>query len=342
LANNCSDASAEVVRHFAARRPKLRLFVVEAQFPAAVAHVGHARACLMDEACRRLLSHDLHHGVIASTDGDTCVAPDWLAATLAEVQAGVDAVGGRILIAAGSGTNSGWQRFTRRDATYQRLRARLEHALDPDPADPWPRHHQHFGASLAITARAYKQVGGLPAEPFLEDEALYQAMRRNDIKVRHSERVLVSTSNRHDGRVEVGLSWQLREWEALARSRRQAMVSDPVAWAGEVVLRRRLRRLWSTRRDERGHLASSARARVPAMAVRLGVPARWLAARLNAGGPFGAIWHDVLGRQAGAEPAAPQVTLGAAIKAMRALLAQHQKMRRAREDRVGRSRAASP
>ena len=54
LANNCSDASAEVVRRFAARHPSLALHVVEVRFPDPVAHIGHARSCLMDEACRRL------------------------------------------------------------------------------------------------------------------------------------------------------------------------------------------------------------------------------------------------------------------------------------------------
>jgi len=47
------------------------------------------------------------------------------------------------------------------------LLAELEGWLDPDPADPLPRHHQHFGASLAVTVDAYRRAGGLPSMPGL-------------------------------------------------------------------------------------------------------------------------------------------------------------------------------
>ena len=337
LANNCTDASAEIVRRYAARRPRLRLYVVEATFPKPVAHIGHARACLMNEACRRLLSVGREGGAIASTDGDTRVAPGWLTATLAEIRAGADAVGGRIVMRADAASPPGLSRYTRRDATYQRLRVQLEHALHPDQADPWPRHHQHFGASLAITPRAYVSVGGLPAEPFLEDEALYLALRRHDIRVRHSERVEVLTSNRQHGRVAVGLSWQLREWSKLARERREAMVPDPAAWAEELRLRRRLQRIWSSRRDGRGRLSPTNAARAEVLAARLRVPPRWLGRLLAANGPFGTVWHEVESRRRRASGQAAPVAMSAAISALRVLLAQ-QRVRTRRADSV---RAAS-
>ena len=339
LANNCNDASAEVVRRYAARRPQLRLYVVEATFPKAVAHVGHARACLMNEACRRLLAVGRENGVIASTDGDTQVGPGWLAATLAEVGNGADAVGGRIVMLADAAMPPGLARYTRRDATYQRLRVQLEHALDPDPADPWPRHHQHFGASLAITARAYVHVGGLPAEPFLEDEALYQALRRHDIQVRHSERVEVLTSNRQHGRVAVGLSWQLREWAALSRGHREAMVPDPAAWAQELVLRRRLRRLWATSDGGRRRFSPTNALRVDALAARLGVSRRWLARLLAAGGPFGALWHEVEARRRRAPHRAAHVAVSAAISSLREMLARQRARARRADSARGASRA---
>ena len=341
LANNCTDASAEIVREFAVRKPELRLYVVEVAFPSSVAHVGHARACLMNEACRRLTRRGHPGGVIASTDGDTRVAPDWLSATLAEVHAGADAVGGRIVMDATRADPPGLALYTRRDADYQRLRAQLEDALDPDPADPWPRHHQHFGASLAITTHAYRRVGGLPAEPFLEDEALFEEMRRHDIKVRHSERVAVLTSSRRHGRVEVGLSWQLREWATLAKAGRQATVTDPVAWANDIVLRRRLRRLWMSRRAPDGRLSVLTVQRLKNLATKLDVPERWLERRVGAGEPFGAIWSDVQAHRKPRAEQAPHVGMGQAITALRAMLARHRQKTRARADRAGRSRAAS-
>ena len=342
LANNCSDASAEVVRRIAARRPALRLHVAEARFPADVAHVGHARACLMNEACRRLRWHGCDDGVIASTDGDTRVAADWLAATLAEVRAGADAVGGRIVMDGDAARVAGLERFTRQDELYQQLRVRLEHAIDPDPADPWPRHHQHFGASLAITTRAYRHVGGLPAEPFLEDEALYQALRRHDIKVRHSEKVAVVTSSRRQGRVEVGLSWQLREWASLAKAHRTATVADPVAWAEELRQRRQLRGIWSSRRDSRGRLLPTQRERAERLARQWGLSPRWLAAQLSSNMPFGSLYSAVQERRRERGLAPPAlVTMASAIRSLRALLAAHRRQARARADRAGSARAAS-
>lgn len=48
---------------------------------------------------------------------------------------------------------------------------------------------------------------------YLKDEALCQQLRRHDLRLYHSHsfRVVVYTSARQCGRVEVGLSWQLRE-----------------------------------------------------------------------------------------------------------------------------------
>ncbi|NJO95514.1 MAG: glycosyltransferase [Pleurocapsa sp. CRU_1_2] len=97
LANNCSHNSVAIVRHFARNHPDLMLHLVEKTIHSDRAHGGWVRKLLMDEACRRfqLIERDL--GVIASTDGDTRVASNWIAATLAEIEAGADAVGGRII-----------------------------------------------------------------------------------------------------------------------------------------------------------------------------------------------------------------------------------------------------
>ncbi len=309
LANNCSDASADVVRRSAARHPGVALHVVEVRFAAAVAHVGHARSCLMDEACRRLLRTAGATGVIASTDGDTRVAKDWLAATLREVDAGADAVGGRIVNGDDVELPPRLVALARRDALYQRLRVRLETALDPDPADPWPRHHQHFGASLAITVAAYRRVGGMPAEPFLEDEALYRRLRQYDMNVRHSDRVTVVTSSRRRGRVAVGLSWQLREWQACVEAGREPTVADPHVWAAALAWRQRLRAAWRLRAA--GGMGASPRvsglerALLVELAERLGrAPAR-VAREWRQATSFGAFWHAVEPRLVASAPRSP-------------------------------------
>lgn len=110
-------------------------------------------------------------------------------------------------------------------------RERLASLLDPDPADPWPRHHQHFCARLAVTAHAYRQVGGVPEVRHLEDEALVAALRREDFAVRHSPLVRVLTPGRLLGRVEVGLAWQLRERRDQANAAPSLMVEVAQAHA---------------------------------------------------------------------------------------------------------------
>lgn len=246
LANNCRDDSAAVARAVADRSPGLRLHVVERTLPPMQAHVGWARRLAMEEACRRLGGLGRPRGVIASTDGDTRVAPTWLAATLREVAAGADAVGGRILVPRGVADplDPATRAYHLRDVGYRLLAAELEAALDPDPADPWPRHHQHFGGSLAVTVAAYRRAGGLPNVPALEDVAFYDALRRIDARVRHSAAVRVVTSARRTGRVAIGLASQLGEWAGMAESGLPYLVESLPALEARLDARRRLRDLW--------------------------------------------------------------------------------------------------
>jgi cellulose synthase/poly-beta-1,6-N-acetylglucosamine synthase-like glycosyltransferase len=86
LANNCTDDSAEIVRHFARTHPDLMLHLLEKTIPSDRAHVGWVRKLLMDEAYRRFQLIGRDSGIIASTDGDTRVASTWIAATIAEIK----------------------------------------------------------------------------------------------------------------------------------------------------------------------------------------------------------------------------------------------------------------
>ncbi|MFV4649383.1 hypothetical protein ACNJUT_22570, partial [Mycobacterium tuberculosis] len=88
---------------------------------------------------------------------------------------------------------------------YQQLAAELDARMDPEAHDPWPRHNQNCGASAAVTATAYRAIGGLPPRPVGEDRALFEMLRRIDGKIRHSLEVQVVTSARTDGRASGGL-----------------------------------------------------------------------------------------------------------------------------------------
>ena len=285
LANNCQDRTAAAVRQAAHRHPGLAVHVAEVYLPPTHAHVGRARRLLLDEAAHRLEGTLGPTGVLLSTDADTLVAPTWLAATLREIEAGAEAVGGRILTqAAVSAAFCPVRRIQLGDAAYRVLLCQLEDRLDPRPADRWPCHHQHYGASLALTVRAYRRVGGLPAVPFLEDEALWQLLLRHDLPVRHSPHVRVYTSARRCGRVEVGLSWQLREWEALGQEHREPLVPCPHELVRVWRARRRLRAWWQA-----GTLAAGPELARLARAVE--VPAGELLVQARQATAFGEFWQ---------------------------------------------------
>ena len=188
-------------------------------------------------------------GVIATTDGDTRVRPGWVAANLAEIAAGADAVGGRILaepeqVAA---LLSGTRLYYRMDTTYRTLRAAYETILNPGDGNPWPRHHHCFGASLAVTAETYRAAGGLPVLRCLEDMAFIDALERLDVRVRQSPAVNVLTSLRISGRVDIGLSGTLSKWTRAAAAGEPLMITSPDAIAREALNRRCLRELWRER-----------------------------------------------------------------------------------------------
>src|ERR1700722_12165815 len=89
--DGCRDATREKVLAFGARERTLKLRVVVLAEPEGV---GRARRRGMDLACERLLALGKGEGLIASTDADSVVAPDWLSARLALVRGGGEAIGG--------------------------------------------------------------------------------------------------------------------------------------------------------------------------------------------------------------------------------------------------------
>lgn len=247
LANNCSDNSAEIARNFARTRPDLALHLVEITLDSDRAHIGWVRKLLMDEACRRFGVNG-RNGIIASTDGDTRVSATWIAATLAEIENGADAVGGRITTC--SKSREQLDRATRlyylRYQRYGYLISQLEAGIDPY-FESFFRHHHHYGASLAVTTAMYTKVGGLPPISSSEDVALYEALVRADANFRHSPKVRVVTSARAIGRAKAGLSNRLSRLNAMTRQKHSIMVEPAELVAIRFYLRRWLRYLWQNR-----------------------------------------------------------------------------------------------
>ncbi len=240
LLNNCTDASIAIAEAFRAAHTELAIHCIVRELPKREANVGTARRLAMDAASRQLPGD----GAILSTDGDTTVARDWVEANLNALQAGADLVGGEIAIVPTEYARlpESIRRQYDNDASYQAACTRLESLLDPDPFDCLPRHHHHFGASLACTNRLYRKVGGLPAVESLEDVAFFNAAVRADARVRHSPAVKVWTAARTSGRARVGFASQLREWEQATGER---MVDSADFLNRYFRCRRQLRRAWA-------------------------------------------------------------------------------------------------
>jgi Glycosyl transferase family 2 len=290
LANNCTDNSAAIARQFAREHPHLAIHVAEMTLPPDRAYIGYVRKLLMDEAYNRLMSLGHLHGIIASTDGDTRVSPTWIAATRAEIATGVDAVGGRILTDRQSRHELPPQArtFFLQEVGYRFLVAELEYYLDPDPYDPLPRHYQHYGASLAVTAQMYAKAGGLPPVRTPEDEAFYQSLLRVNARFRHSLRVQVTTSARATGRSPVGLANQLTKWSEMS-SNSALKVEPAAAVVSRFRARRKLRLVWQ-KLDRGEQLPLS---EIDSLAHKLGVTKDWLLSELFRPQTFGRLFEKV-------------------------------------------------
>ena len=206
FANNCADQSAGLARKLAAGL-SLDVRVVEARLPPAAAHAGNARRAAMDIAEAWLMEGGDENGVILTTDADSQVAQNWIAANLDAFEAGADAVLGRIdLDGEGKLLPDALHRRGELEDTYERLLTELSWLLDPLEHNPWPHHAMISGASLGVTRAAYNRVGRLPRVPLGEDKALIALLSREDARIRYCPRVQVITSGRTKGRAPGGVA----------------------------------------------------------------------------------------------------------------------------------------
>ncbi|GCE82605.1 glycosyltransferase [Komagataeibacter diospyri] len=203
LLNNCTDDTRGVVR---ALVPSLPFGVIVAQrtYPPPVEHAGTARRAAMQVAAG-LAGPD---GIVLTTDADGRVAPDWLANTLRALDTGVDAVCGRALIDPEESRliPVHLHEDDRAETDYATMLDRIHDLVDPDPHDPWPRHTEHSGASIAVTVAAWRRAGGVPAIPLGEDRGFLRALRRVDVTIRHAPDVTVCVSGRIAGRARGGMA----------------------------------------------------------------------------------------------------------------------------------------
>jgi GT2 family glycosyltransferase len=132
---------------------------------------------------------------VATTDADSVVPPDWLAAQLDAREAGADAWAGTVEVADWSGLPAP-------------VRARYRAAYADRAAGD--RHRHVHGASLGVAAHAYRAVGGFP--PFVsgEDVALVRRLDEAGLRVVRDPAHPVATSARTSARAPDGFASHLR------------------------------------------------------------------------------------------------------------------------------------
>jgi glycosyltransferase involved in cell wall biosynthesis len=328
LLNNCSDNSVDIARSFASKHKDLELHLIEMTLAPHEAYIGRVRQLLMDEAYRRLSSIGRKRGVIASTDGDSQVSETWVAANLYEMANGANAVGGRIITSSDGREKLDY--YARacflREVGYRYLIAELESYLDPDPVDPFPRHFQHYGASLAVTAEMYALAGGLPAVRTPEDVAFYNALVRENARFRHSPLVQVVTSARQTGRANNGLASQLNKWTKMGQQNQVFLVESAQAIETRLYARYQLRKIWKAVLN--GSLVTSDQ--VAPISEALGINTQWLVLELMQPNTFGQLFERVEQRMSdeGAWSARyPFVDIKEAISDLRNSVAEKRKLK---------------
>jgi len=201
--DDCSDGTEREVEAARRRWPAFRLHTLAGPGRGA----GPARATGMDVACARLESVGRVEALLATTDADSLVAPDWIARQLEAIAAGAEAIGGEILLDPGEAARLPAAVLRGRDADLLE-RTRLAGARGP-------AEHAHFaGASIGLTPRVYRRTGGMGWLAALEDQELEDRLAEEGVAIHRLRPVQVVTSARTDGRAERGLALDLAlaEW----------------------------------------------------------------------------------------------------------------------------------
>jgi glycosyltransferase involved in cell wall biosynthesis len=238
--NNCSDGTPDIVADLL---PRLTLPVRVIERTYAGAHAGWARRAAMDAAAA-WLDEVGAAGTVLTTDADSRVPTDWVAANLAALDAGADAVAGRVELIPEEAAllPPSLPARGRLEDAYDALITEMEARIDPDPSDPWPCHRTTIGATLAVRRSAYGAVGGMPEIPLGEDGAFVAALLEQGFRVRHDRAVMVWISARLTGRAPGGVADTIRsrceEPDALCDARMEAVPRALHRYAWRARLRR--------------------------------------------------------------------------------------------------------
>ncbi len=281
LLNNCTDQTDTAARALAVTLP-YKLHIKCQTFPSPVATAGYARRMVMQHAAE--LAGPA--GILLTSDADAVVAHNWIERNLLALSAGADLVCGRVAIdpAEAALIPSHLHADDALECELANLIDQIAASHDPDPADPWPRHNEAAGASLAVTVAAFKRSGGIPPVDAGEDRAFVKVLTRIDARIRHDPTVRVTVSGRIHGRASGGMADTIRR-----RMRQQdEYVDDSLEPAIDayrrIDFRRRVRSAW--------HEQAAGCAPAKELAADLGIPGPMFQ-HLVSRRFFGASWAEI-------------------------------------------------
>jgi hypothetical protein len=239
--NNTTDLSRTVLENCKADYAgRLVIRIDEQVFTPELAHVGSARGRAMDLGLVVLGQSEA--GVLLTTDADARPPQNWISENLRAIEIGADLVGGYLVIdeaeplpQTARAFRELWERY------WQKVRA-IEDAIDPRPWDPPPRHGDHTGASLALTAKIYRAAGGVPPIPTGEDRGLVNAAIAAGGRLVHPLSVWMRVSPRQEGRAIDGMAKAMVELHEAAASVRTLMAPSLLHWRMRAAWRQTLRR----------------------------------------------------------------------------------------------------
>ncbi|QIQ85368.1 glycosyltransferase family 2 protein [Erythrobacter sp.] len=204
VVNDSRDASADCVRDWA-REVHFGVALVEAEFDPAIRSAAYCRRLALDCAASLVAPG----GALLTSDADSRVAPSWIVRCLTELARDADLVCEDVRLD---------ERELARLPDRVRRTGEVERAFFEASERLWQLWtegragafaYRASGASMALSARAYRAVGGLPLPTIGEDAALCAEILRRGLRVVQLGDAGTRTSARIEGRASGGCGGEL-------------------------------------------------------------------------------------------------------------------------------------
>jgi GT2 family glycosyltransferase len=217
LLNNCTDMTAEICNDF--RKLNQNIEIYETSLDGHLASAGEARRLAL-----QLAAETAPDCVILTTDADAVPERSWIEKNIREIQAGAEVVCGMAKIDPVDAQKipSELHEDDARETFLLSILDEITALINPDSFDPWPRHQEQSGASIAVRCDVLNLAGGPPHVATCEDRVLIERLRQIDARIRHAPDIMVHVSGRLEGRAAGGMAETIKR-----RMVQQDTLTDP-------------------------------------------------------------------------------------------------------------------